>query len=181
MPDFFEPADAWPVDKFPPSTDEEKTRLQQFFGGPANPQDSVAKLLRAGEALKQDGAKFVGAFGFCWGGKVTILAGSAPSTALDAVSATHPAMLSAADVNELRVPLGLYPSNDEPQDEYKKIVEIVSKKPFADKNDDKFYDTFHGFAAARADLTDPKQQKDFQDLYARLVGFFGKASGTHVH
>ena len=69
-------------------------------------------------------------------------------------------MLSSADVNELKVPLGLYPSRDEPQDEvcrflnntatdgsssnviqYKKIVEIVSKKPFADKNDDKFYDT----------------------------------------
>ena len=67
MPDFFEPADAWPVDKFPPQTDEEKGKLQQFFGGPANPQNSVTKLLKVSEALKQDGAKFVGAFGFCWG------------------------------------------------------------------------------------------------------------------
>ena len=67
MPDFFEPADAWPVDKFPPQTDEEKGKLQQFFGGPANPQNSVTKVLKVSEALKQDGAKFVGAFGFCWG------------------------------------------------------------------------------------------------------------------
>ncbi|EPT04432.1 hypothetical protein FOMPIDRAFT_1113931 [Fomitopsis schrenkii] len=185
MPDFFEPADAWPQDKFPPQTDEEKAKLQQFFGGAASPPNGATKLLKVSEALKQDGAKFVGAFGFCWGngagGKVTILAGSAPTTTLDAVAATHPAMLASADVNELKVPLGIYPSRDESQEEYKKIVEIVSKKPFADKNDNKFYDSFHGFAAARADLNDPKQQKDFQDLYARLVGFFSKASGTPAH
>ncbi|KZT67602.1 hypothetical protein DAEQUDRAFT_672929 [Daedalea quercina L-15889] len=119
MPDFFEPADAWPVDEFPPQTDEEKGKLQH--------------------------------------------------------------MLSSADVIELKVPLALYPSLDEPQDEYKKISDIVSKKPFADKNDSKVYETFHGFAAARADLNDPKQQKDFQDVYGRLVAFFGKANGTPTH
>ncbi|KAI0733977.1 hypothetical protein C8Q72DRAFT_505666 [Fomitopsis betulina] len=181
MPDFFEPAGAWPQDKFPPKTDEEKARLQQFFGGTANPQNGATKLLKVGQALKQDGAKFVGAFGFCWGGKVTILAGSAHSTTLDAVAATHPAMLSSADVTELKVPLGIYPSCDESQDEYKKIVEIISKKPFANKNDSKFFDSFHGFAAARADLSDPKQQKDFRDLYSRLVDFFSKASGIPAH
>lgn len=67
MPDFFEPADAWPQDKFPPQTDEEKAKLQQFFGGAASPPNGATKLLKVSEALKQDGAKFVGAFGFCWG------------------------------------------------------------------------------------------------------------------
>lgn len=181
MPDFFEPDAPWPADKFPPKTDEEKAKLQAFFGGAANPQNAVSKLLNVAKALKADGAKFVGAFGFCWGGKVTILAGSAESTPLDAISATHPAMLSSADATELKVPLGLYPSQDEPQEEYKKIVEIVSKKPWAAKNDHKFYDTFHGFAAARANLDDPKNKADFEDLYATLIKFYGNASGTHTH
>lgn len=67
MPDFFEPADAFPDDKFPPTTDEAKAELQAFFGGPANPQASVAKLKKVAEALKADGVTKVGAFGYCWG------------------------------------------------------------------------------------------------------------------
>ncbi|KAI0932674.1 hypothetical protein AcW1_000274 [Taiwanofungus camphoratus] len=181
MPDFFEPSEPWPADKFPPKTDEESAKLQAFFGGTANPQATVGKLVTVGRALKADGAKFVGAFGFCWGGKVTILAGSVADTPLDAISATHPAMLSSTDTTELKVPLGLYPSKDEPQNEYKKIVEIISRKPFAAKNDHKFYDTFHGFAAARANLDDAKNKADFEDMYATLVKFFGNASGTHSH
>jgi len=174
MPDFFEPSDPWPADKFPPQTDEEKAKLQAFFGGAANPQKSVAKLIEVTQKLKADGAKYVGAFGFCWGGKVTILAGSAPSTPLDAVAATHPAMLSSADVGSLSVPLGLYPSKDEPMDEYNKILEIIAKKPFAAKNDHKHYSTmFHGWAAARANLDDAENKKQFEDLYSTLIKFFG--------
>lgn len=67
MPDFFEPSEPWPADKFPPKTDEESAKLQAFFGGTANPQATVGKLVTVGRALKADGAKFVGAFGFCWG------------------------------------------------------------------------------------------------------------------
>ncbi|KAI0651509.1 Alpha/Beta hydrolase protein [Trametes meyenii] len=181
MPDFFEPAGPWPVDQFPPKTDEEKAKLQAFFGGTAKPQDAVGKLINVGKALKSEGAGWVGTFGFCWGGKVTILSGSADSTPFDAVAAIHPAMLSHGDVTELKVPLGLYPSNDEPVDESKQILEIVSKKPFSDKSDYKLYDSFHGFAAARANLDDPENKKHYEDLYARLLTFFSKASGTQTN
>ncbi len=67
MPDFFEPAEPWPAAKFPRSNDEEKAEFQAFFGGPAKPQDAVAKLINVGKALKAEGAEFVGTFGFCWG------------------------------------------------------------------------------------------------------------------
>ncbi|KAI0666316.1 hypothetical protein C8Q78DRAFT_1060766 [Trametes maxima] len=178
MPDFFEPAGPWPVDQFPPKTDEEKAKLQAFFGGTAKPQDAVGKLVNVGKALKSEGAGWVGTFGFCWGGKVTILSGSVDSTPFDAVAAIHPAMLNHGDVTELKVPLGLYPSNDEPVDESKQILEIVSKKPFSDKSDYKLYGSFHGFAAARANLDDPENKKHYEDLYARLLTFFSKASGA---
>ncbi|KAI8983409.1 Alpha/Beta hydrolase protein [Trametes punicea] len=180
MPDFFEPNEPWPTDKFPPKTDEDKAKLQAFFGGPAKPQDAVVKLINVAKELKSEGAEWVGTFGYCWGGKVTILAGSNASTPFDAVAAVHPAMLNHNDVTDLNVPLGLYPSKDEPVDESKKILEIVSKKPFSDKSDYKLYDSFHGFAAARANLDDPENKKHYEDLYARLATFFGKASGTPV-
>jgi dienelactone hydrolase len=179
MPDFFLPGAPWPVDAFPPKTDEEKQKLQEFFGGPASPPKSVAKLAGIVEQIRKDGAGKVGAFGFCWGGKVTILAGSnsgSSESKLDAVAAIHPAMLSADDAKELTVPLGLYPSNDEPEDEYKKILDVVAGKPFAAKNDYHHYtNMFHGWAAARADLKNEENRKAFEDLYNRLATFFQKA------
>jgi dienelactone hydrolase len=73
MPDFFEPDEPWPADKFPPANDEEGQKLQAFFGGPANPAKSVAGLKKVAEALKAEGAKKVVAYGFCWGScRVTV-------------------------------------------------------------------------------------------------------------
>lgn len=42
-------------------------------------------------------------------------------------------MLSAADADNLQVPLGLFISKDEPKDEYDKMIEKLKSKPFADK------------------------------------------------
>ena len=67
MPDFFEPGEPWPVDQFPPKTDEEKKKLQEFFGGIAKPTDAVAKLINVAKTLKSEGVEFVGTYGFCWG------------------------------------------------------------------------------------------------------------------
>ncbi|KAI3621940.1 dienelactone hydrolase family protein [Moniliophthora roreri] len=174
MPDFFEPDGPFPIDKFPPQTDEEKQQLQDFFAGTANPADNIAKLVTFGKTLKEEGAKRVGAYGFCWGGKVTISSGG-ESTPFDAVSIVHPAMLSAEDVSKLSVSLAIYISKDEPINEYNKIVEILAKKPFAAQCDHKNYtNMFHGWAAARADLSNPENKKEFEDIYKRLVDYFKK-------
>ncbi|EEB91195.1 hypothetical protein MPER_10485, partial [Moniliophthora perniciosa FA553] len=138
MPDFFEPDGPFPIDKFPPQTDEEKQQLQDFFGGTANPADNIAKLVTFGKTLKEEGAKRVGAYGFCWGGKVTVSSGD-ENTPFDAVSIVHPAMLSAEDASKLSVPLAIYVSKDEPVDECNKIVDILAKKPFAAQCDHKNY------------------------------------------
>jgi len=149
--------------------------FKTFFAGPANPQKSVEKLKTVIEALKGDGATKIGVYGYCWGGKVTILGGSA-DLPISAIAAIHPAMLSADDAKDLQVPLGLFPSNDEPKEEYEKILEIVSKKPFADKNAHKWYtNMFHGWAAARADLNNEENKKAYEDVYMQLTNFFKKA------
>jgi hypothetical protein len=64
-------------------------------------------------------------------------------------------MLSVGDAEKLTVPLGIYISKDEPVDEvlkftlpklalpdltqYIKILDVIAKKPFATKNDNKYY------------------------------------------
>ncbi|KAJ7630587.1 Alpha/Beta hydrolase protein [Roridomyces roridus] len=173
MPDFFDNA-PFPAENFPPTTDEGKQALQQFFGGTANPAAAVAKLGAFANYLKSGGAKKVGAYGFCWGGKVT-LAAAGESTPFEAVSIVHPAMLSVEDARKLTVPLGIYISKDESTEEYIKILEVIAKKPFATKNDNKYYSNmFHGWAAARADLNVQDNKEEFQDLYTRLAEFFSK-------
>ncbi|GLB36509.1 putative dienelactone hydrolase family protein [Lyophyllum shimeji] len=172
MPDFFEPDAPFPAEKFPPKTDKDKADLQAFFGGPASPPKAIEKLTTFGRFLKTDGAKTLGAYGFCWGGKVTISAGATPDP-FNSVAVVHPAMLSAADAEKLTVPLAIYISKDEPIDEYDKILQIIRKKPFAAKCDHKKYaNMFHGFAAARADLTKEDNRKEFEDVYAKLIRFF---------
>ena len=92
MPDFFEPDQPYPVDKFPPETKEDNEEFQKFFAGPANQEKALGKLLEFGKILRDGGVhKQLGTYGLCWGGKVTILSGSGKTPAFDAVAAVHPA------------------------------------------------------------------------------------------
>ncbi|KAL5534503.1 hypothetical protein ACEPAG_966 [Sanghuangporus baumii] len=176
MPDFFEPDKPYPEDRFPPKSQEDKDSLQAFFAGPAKPEKAVAGLIRVGEELRKQGAQKVGAYGLCWGGKVTILAGSKESPVFDAVASVHPAMLSAADADNLRVPLGLFISKDDPKDEYDNMIEKLKTKPFADKIAYKNYPNMHhGWAAARADLKNEENKREFEDVYNQLTTFFKNA------
>ncbi|TRM60163.1 hypothetical protein BD626DRAFT_505685 [Schizophyllum amplum] len=172
MPDFFEPDAPYPIDQFPPKDEEGQKKLQSFFGSTAAPPKATGNLTQFAKKLKEDGKTKVFAYGFCWGGKVVISAGG-EGTPLDAVSIVHPAMLSAEDASKLTIPLGIYPSNDEPKEEYEKILDVLSKKPFAAKVDGKYYpNMFHGWAAARGNLKNEENKKEYEDVYNRLAKFF---------
>ena len=49
-------------------------------------------------------------------------------------------MLAVGDFEKLSIPIAVYISKDEPIDEYNKIVDVISKKPFASSSDQKNYD-----------------------------------------
>jgi len=174
MPDFFEPKEPFPTSRHPPKNDSDKEALQAFFApdGAAHPLPNIGKLNKLAEALKGDGVKNIGAYGHCWGAKICISAGG-EGTPLTSVAMVHPAMLSAGDAEKLTVPLAMYITKDESVDEYNKINAIVSKKPFGSKSDSKNYENmFHGFAAARADLKNEENKKEFEDVYGKLATFF---------
>ncbi|XP_006454589.1 hypothetical protein AGABI2DRAFT_114336 [Agaricus bisporus var. bisporus H97] len=174
MPDFFEPHQPYPIERFPPKTQEDKDELQKFFGSIASPSENTKKLISFGQALRSEGIQKLGVYGMCWGGKVAVVA-SGENTPFNAAAVVHPAMLSLDDSRKLNVPFAIYISKDEPLDEYNKIVDMLSKNAFADKNDHKNYpNMFHGWAAARADLTKEDNKKEFGDVYGRLAEFFKK-------
>ncbi|KAF8758458.1 Dienelactone hydrolase family [Rhizoctonia solani] len=161
----------WDANNFPPQTDEDKQKLQDFFGGVANVGERVKDVGDLADKLKADGAKFVGTIGFCWGGKVVTVAAGTGKT--DAAVAIHPAMLDVKDADNLKVPLGIFPSKDEPIEEYEKIIKSISNKDFASKNAYKVYPNMHhGWAAARANLDDPENKKEYEDVYGTAVTFF---------
>ncbi|KIM71412.1 hypothetical protein PILCRDRAFT_830347 [Piloderma croceum F 1598] len=175
MPNFFEPKEPFPTSKHPPKSDQDKADLQAFFGpdGAAYPPANINKLVQFAQLLKSNGSKSVGAYGYCWGAKICILAGGSEDTPLNALGMVHPAMLSSDDATKLRVPMAMYITKDEPIDEFNKINDIISNKPFASKNDSANYkNMFHGFAAARADLANEENKREFEDVYTKLVNFF---------
>ncbi|QRW00076.1 dienelactone hydrolase family protein [Ceratobasidium sp. AG-Ba] len=172
-PDFFD-GKPWPNEAFPPRNEEEGKKLQTFFGETANLDNRVAELNETAELLKKEGAKHVGTIGFCWGGKLSTVA--ATKGKIDAAVAIHPAMLDVKDAQNLKVPLAIFPSKDEPLEEYEKIVDEIGKKDFAAKNAYKVYpDMHHGWAAARADLKDANNKKAYEDVYGTSVTFFKNA------
>jgi hypothetical protein len=67
MPDFFEPHPAFPKEKYPPVTAEDKAAIHTFFAGTGNWDIAVTKLEAFGHVLKHQGIQKLGAYGFCWG------------------------------------------------------------------------------------------------------------------
>ncbi|KAK0524200.1 hypothetical protein OC834_003692 [Tilletia horrida] len=174
LPDYFH-GKPIPQEAYPPKTKEHEELIQNFFGGIAAPPKNKEILVNFAKELKKRGATSVGAYGFCWGGKVSILAGG-EGTPFSAVAQVHPAMLSADDASALKVPVGNYPSGDEAQDDidaFQKAVE--GNSGVASQSDFKHYkDQHHGWAAARADLDKESNKKAYEDVYSRLGDFFNK-------
>jgi len=177
VPDFFR-GNERDVNNWPPTTPEGRAERDAFFKDIGDAKKRLPELLGVAEALKKDGITRIGALGYCWGGKVSILAGALPDP-FSAVAAVHPAFIINADADNLMVPLGFYPSKDEPNDMIQYVSSVASAKPFAAKNDFHHFDTVHhGFAGARAKPSDPENKKQFELFYSKASAFFRKAFET---
>ncbi|EST07675.1 Dienelactone hydrolase [Kalmanozyma brasiliensis GHG001] len=173
MPDFFR-GKPFPQTSYPPDTDEKKQEFQNFFGNAGDFKARKPELEAIADELKKDGASKVGLVGFCWGGKLSVLAGG-EGTKFTSVAQVHPAMVDAKDAEGLTVPIANFPSKDEPKEDVDAFEAEVQKKPFAKDSVYKHYpDSHHGWAAARADLSDKGNLENFQDVYQRLSDFFNK-------
>ncbi|PVF95599.1 hypothetical protein CPB86DRAFT_817037 [Serendipita vermifera] len=158
--------------------------MPDFFRGDPVTNKGLARLLKA------DGVQKIGAYGLCWGERIATVAGinagldegSAPL--FNAVASIHPGIacrgdpqsnkrITLDDVEKVTVPTALYASNGEPIDVYKELVEALDKLPFSSKNAYRYYEKMHhGWAAARADLDNEENRKEFGDVYSRLASFF---------
>lgn len=82
-------------------------------------------------------------------------------------------MVAPEDFKELKQPIAFFPSNDEPEDACLKSWEVIKGTPFASKSVfHRYTDMHHGWAGARAKLSEPENVKQFEDVYRRLGDFF---------
>ncbi|QRV94135.1 vacuolar protein sorting-associated protein 26 [Ceratobasidium sp. AG-Ba] len=161
MPDFLGD-DALQLGDVPFDTPEKVEKRNRLFAGKGNPQGRFPEYLKFGEDLKAEGFK-VGGLGYCWGAKITFLAGA--SDVYTAVAAAHPSLLEPKDAENMKAVVAVYPSSME---------DPVMMEPFKKiAKDYKLYsETFHGFAAARAKLDEPVHKAAYEDVYKRLVSYF---------
>lgn len=175
IPDFFEgsPAD---ISWYPPTTDEHKAKLGEFFSNQAAPPKTLSKIpdvVADGNKLAPGGAfQSWSILGFCWGGKIASLSSGAENTLFQAAAQCHPAMVDANDAKVINIPMALLASKDEPVDDVKEFAANL-KVP---KHVETFSSQIHGWMAARSDLKDPKVCKEYERGYKTVLEFFRQHS-----
>ncbi|EMR09674.1 hypothetical protein PNEG_01863 [Pneumocystis murina B123] len=172
MPDFFK-GNPFLIENFPPDTPEKKKELSNFISGPANPEKNLQVLGSIIKDVKQDDVESLAVFGFCWGGKLSVLSGGHFGNELKSVAMIHPAMVDPKDATNLKVPICSLISKDEPINECNEFEKIVKTKSFAETCIFKTFDTMHhGFMAARSDLTNSENVMNFREGIKILISFF---------
>lgn len=171
MPDWFEgkPAD---ISWYPPDTKEKGEKLGNFFkttGAPPATASKVPTILKEIES-KYSKISTWGVVGFCWGGKIVSLTTSTTSTPFKAGAECHPAMVDPSEAENIKIPLCMLASKDEP----KADVEKFEKNLKGEKHVEIFGDQIHGWMAARSDLDDERVKSEYERGYKTLLEFFGK-------
>jgi len=108
--------------------------------------------------------------GFCWGGKIVSLTTSTTSTPFKAGAECHPAMVDPSDATNIKIPLCMLASGDEPAEDVKKFEANLN----GEKHVEIFADQIHGWMAARADLDDGRVKAEYERGYKTLLEFFAK-------
>jgi len=171
MPDWFDdnPAD---ITWYPPDTPEKQENLGRFFkkNGPQSIKPRLVSVIKAAET-KYSSIQSWGIVGLCWGGKAVSLLTSADDNPFKVAAECHPAMVSAADAESIKIPLCMLASMDEPVDEVKKFEENLKAST---KHVEIFGDQIHGWMGARSNLEDERVKSEYVRGYKTLLDFFAK-------
>jgi dienelactone hydrolase len=107
---------------------------------------------------------------FCWGGKIVSLTTSKSDTPFKAGAECHPAMVDPSEALDIKIPLCMLASKDEPAEDVKKFEANLK----GEKHVEIFGDQIHGWMAARANLEDERVVSEYERGYKTLLEFFGK-------
>jgi dienelactone hydrolase len=83
--------------------------------------------------------------GFCWGGKIVSITSSTEHTPFTAAAECHPAMVDPSEAENIKIPLCLLASKDEPADDVKKFEANLKGEKYVET----FPDQIHGWSKFR--------------------------------
>lgn len=83
---------------------------------------------------------------------------------------TSPAMVDPADAENVKIPMMMLASKEEPADDVKKYEDNLKVPHHVET----FNDQLHGFMSARADLKDSKVKSEYERGYKLSVEWFNK-------
>lgn len=168
MPDFFDGNPA-KTDWYPPDTSEKGKALSDWFQTAAPPKHlpKVPGLLDAAEKTNSN-IKSWGIIGYCWGGKMTSLIAGKEGSRFQAAVQTSPAMVDPGDAANVKIPMMMLASKEEPAEDVKKYDEALK----VTKHVETFGDQVHGFMSARADLKNSKVKQEYERGYKLALQFF---------
>ncbi|KAG0046500.1 hypothetical protein BGZ83_008335 [Gryganskiella cystojenkinii] len=132
----------------------------------------VRELVKiAAQDLKTDGCDSLFVIGHCWGTHLAIRAASEPDSVFLGVAGPHPTAVTPMLVEELRCPLAIFPSKDEP--DMLPVIAIVQQKGFSTPSVHVRFDNVdHGFCGGRGDWTVPEQNEAAGQVLQQMTDFF---------
>ncbi|KAF9975768.1 hypothetical protein BGZ73_000439 [Actinomortierella ambigua] len=137
-----------------------------------NHLDELIKL--AAKDLLAEGCTDVYLIGVCYGTFLAIRAASEADQVFKGVAGPHPSGVSANLAKDIKAPLLLLPSSEEP--DMQDVVDVVLGKGFQVKSVQRRFDNMHhGFCGGRGDWDDPAQLKAGLEALTFIDSFFQEA------
>lgn len=175
MPNFLEGHPA-AISQYPPTTDEHKQLLSNFFSTKAVPPKTLSKIPHTvAEANKlAPGGAFSSwsILGFCWGGKIAALSVGADNKLFKAAAQAHPAMVDLNDATSVNLPFAMLASKGGPANHVSSFMTNLQVLNHVET----FSTQAHGWMAPCSDLEDPEVRKEYERGHKTVLEFFHQHS-----
>ncbi|OCK76827.1 putative hydrolase [Lepidopterella palustris CBS 459.81] len=161
-------------------SEEAKQQQKAFWelSEPTSMAKTVTKLIKSyedEEGKRNDGKEWAWAsLGLCWGGKVTALASAGPNTLFKVSGQGHPSRLAREDAEAITIPHIVLAA---PSDNKEGGVDVYSEVSKCDGREwvvETYSGMFHGWMAARANLDDKDNAREFERAYDQIANFFAE-------
>ncbi|KAF9320292.1 hypothetical protein BG003_006682 [Podila horticola] len=132
----------------------------------------VGELIKlAALDLKAEGCEYLFVIGHCWGLHLAVVAASEQGQQFLGVAGPHPTAVTVPLVHNLKVPLAIFPSLDEP--DMVPVINAVNAKGFSTPSIHHRFDNMpHGWCGGRGDWTIPEQNEAAQTVLREMAEFF---------
>jgi dienelactone hydrolase len=140
----------------------------------ASPQQCIQMTHQVLEHYKIDTKTTpIAIIGFCWGGFMgNLIIQNLPTAQFKAFAVCHPSVWTDETGSEITVPLIAIPTKDD--FDMTKFFENLKPEIREKSEHYRFNDVHHGFAAARADLKDETNLRDYNRAIDLISEFFNK-------